>query len=568
MPLRLAGRACLVAAAALLVACQPPQTPPPKPPEEAPPKIEGDLGALKTQAAQQGGVVRIIARLATPAEPAAMAEVQSTAMAAMTAAGVVNVAALSEELPLVVAEVTPEQLDALAATGQVDAVMEDRLAFPSLRETIPIVQAREAWTLGSRGAGVAVAILDTGVDAAHPLLTPRVVAEACFSSNSAAAGARSLCASGATSQTGTGAGKPCTGAPGCDHGTHVAGIAAARSAQRNGVAPDADIIAVQVFSLFTNRPGGPQPCGPGATTCIASFTSDQIRGLDFVRRQAAGRKVAAANMSLGGGRFTAACDTDITKGVIDQLRAVGVSTVIASGNDGFSNAVSAPGCISTAVTVGATQDNDRLAAFSNRGPQVDMLAPGVNVVSAVPGGATASFSGTSMATPHVAGAITLVKALRPAATIDQIERVLAQTGRPVGGKPRMRIRDAVRALDALLAPPTPGVAAVASTPDAPATPPVVAAAMDTPPKALSAAIDALPAGAPARVMVKAHSAEPADLESVAAAARAAGATTAEPIPGQPVVVVEATPEQLRVLAADASVAGMQQDVPAKTQAKP
>jgi subtilisin family serine protease len=206
------------------------------------------------------------------------------------------------------------------------------------------------------------------------------------------------------------------------------------------MAPDAEIIAVQVFSTFRGA-----QCG-GLGACVASFTSDQIRALDFVLQQAGQRPVASVDMSLGGGRSTTACDNDLTKGVIDQLRAAGVATAIASGNDGFRDSVSFPGCISTAVTVGARSKQDEVASFSNCGPQVDLHAPGVGINSSIPNGRFAAFSGTSMATPHVAGAFAALRSLHPAASVDRIEQALKSTGLDVGGRARIRVFDAANAL--------------------------------------------------------------------------------------------------------------------------
>ncbi len=493
------------------------------------------LPALREKA-QAEGAVRVIVQIAAPpggAQPA-MGGMQRMASDAFRRAGVSYVEPLTPRLPYVVAEVTAEQLDALYPDPRFPAWSEDRIARATLAESGPLVQAPQLWAAGGRGAGQSVAILDTGVDAAHPFLAGRVVTEACFSTTSVANRSSSVCPNNQSEQTGAGAARPCNAA-GCEHGTHVAGIAAGRGTDFSGMAPDAEIIAVQVFSRFTGA-----ACG-GQSPCVASFTSDQIRALDFVLQQAATRSVASANMSLGGGRSTTACDTDLTKPVIDQLRAAGIATVIASGNDGFRDSVSFPGCISSAVTVGATSKSDEVASFSNCGPQVDLHAPGVNINSSA-NERFASFSGTSMATPHVAGAFAALRSLHTNATVDQIEAALKSSGRDVGGRPRILLLDASNALAA----------------NAPAEPAMANDGL----QGQIAALAAMPE-APARFIITVES--PQALARAETAARAAGASYVGRMGGQNMLAIEATPAQARALAASGAVTGIQPDRTARPQ---
>ncbi|CUS31339.1 S8 family peptidase [Candidatus Nitrospira nitrificans] len=410
--------------------------------------------------ATSAGMVRVIARLSKPAAPEGqpleregLASARRNLEQAMESVGAVNSEPI-EGLPYVVLEVDRRQLDSLLRSGMIEAIQEDRIDHTFLAQSVPLINVPNAWNVGARGAGQTVAILDTGVDSNHTFLAGRVVSEACFSSNSATQGASTVCPNGQTNQTGARAGAACVGIAGCDHGTHIAGIAAGRGNNFSGVAPDANIIAIQVFSRLVDTPGGAQNCRRmgRASPCVGSFISDQIRGLQEVLNLSNQFGIIAANMSIGGDRFESACDTDSRKAVIDRLRDHGIVTVISSGNDGFTNAVGAPGCISTAVTVGSTTKRDIVSDFSNSAPTVDLLAPGSSINSSVPGNNFAIFSGTSMAAPHVAGAFAVLASRAPGATIDQIQNALISTGVDVTdtrnnlSRPRINVGNALEAL--------------------------------------------------------------------------------------------------------------------------
>ena len=443
-----AGLGAALSGLALLVFCHSAMAQPAPPPAAAVAGLDtatiANFSVLRAQVARTDRKVRVIARLSQAAvgggamnQPAkVVAETDELRGARnrlatrMQAAG----ATAPSTIPgtaLVVLEVSASELDQLVATGEVAEVYEDVAVPPTLQDSGPLVRAPQARALGARGAGTTVAILDTGVQSNHPFLNGRVVEEACFSTTSAASASTSVCPGGASDSSATGSAAPCTVA-GCDHGTHVAGIAAGRAFGNIaffGMAPDAGIFPIQVFSRFSDAPGNTPCANVGAgSPCILSFTSDQIRGLQRVLDRRAAHNVVSINMSLGGGNFTAACDTDARKPVIDNLRAANVATIIASGNSGFTNAVGAPGCISTAVTVGSTDKNDTISSFSNSAAQVDLLAPGGSINSSVTGSAFGVKSGTSMATPHVTGAFAAIRSAVPNATSDQILAALQATG--------------------------------------------------------------------------------------------------------------------------------------------
>jgi subtilisin family serine protease len=251
--------------------------------------------------------------------------------------------------------------------------------------------------------------------------------EACFSNSYSED--TSLCPNGTSSQTGTGAAEATTSAcingldSLCTHGTHVAGIAAGKKTTDgippNGVAKESKIIAIQVFTRFSDN-------------SIAAYDSDILAGLEWLYlniNSFQGVKVAAANMSLGGGLYYSACEDNVLKSIIDDLKAAGVATIIASGNDAVTGAVSSPGCISTAITVGATTKSDAIAWYSNEHKtMVDLLAPGSSINSSIPPNTYAYYSGTSMATPHVTGAFAAIRSHLPNATVDDIESALKVSG--------------------------------------------------------------------------------------------------------------------------------------------
>jgi uncharacterized repeat protein (TIGR01451 family) len=316
-----------------------------------------------------------------------------------------------------------EALQALYADPSVITVHEDTAVPPALFQSVSKIRATEAHALLFKGQGQSIAILDTGVDKSHQKLAGKVVSEACYSTNNSAQQSSSLCPGGVPSSIAVGSGVNCpAGVTQCDHGTHVAGIASA-------IAPSATLIAIQVFSRYTDSATS-TPCADANRTspCTRSNVSDLIAAMNRVYALRTTYNIAAVNMSLGGGEFAATCDTDPRKTSIDLLRAAGIAAVIAAGNKDYTNAMSAPACISTAISVAATNDFDKVASFSNLSGITTVFAPGDNIYSAVPGTATQPKSGTSMSAPHVAGAIAVLKQINPAMSVNALVSLLATNG--------------------------------------------------------------------------------------------------------------------------------------------
>ena len=354
-----------------------------------------------------------------------------------------NVRREFQSLPYTVVEVDAAGLARLQrATGDVAQIAEDLLFAPTLARSIPQIEADVAHAQGFIGSGSVIAIVDTGVDSAHPFLAGRVIDEACFADREDPTDPGS-CPNGSNQQFGAGAGVPCAYSPNtCLHGTHVAGIAAG-SGDTPGVAPGANLFALQVFHRST-------ACSVSESfPCARAFTSDITAALEYVYTRRTVHNLASINMSLGGSTALTPCDASIPAmaAVINNLKAAGIATVIASGNGSNRTLISLPACIAAAIAVGAVDSDDGVASFSNVATGLDLFAPGVSIVSSVPGGGFATFSGTSMATPHVAGAWAVMRQANPLASVDQVLTSLADTGKPIfdgrtGGsvtKPRIRL---------------------------------------------------------------------------------------------------------------------------------
>ena len=347
-------------------------------------------------------------------------------------------------IPYVAMEIGRAGLEALAADPEVVTIEEDLALEPQLAGSTSLIGAPWAWSQGFGGSGQAIAILDTGVDKQHPFLSGKVVSEACYSG--AGGAALSFCPGGARESTAPGSGTSCS-ATGCGHGTEVAGIAAGRGRNVSGVAREADLIAIQVFSR----------CYPGSEDCTQTKDSDWIAGLERVLELSADFDIAAANMSFGGPRYEEDCDDDFpaAKAAMDNLRAAGIATVVASANDRSSRSIAFPACISSAVSVGATDGigdgttREGVSDFSNSSPQLDLLAPGRRINTSVPGGGFARSSGTSLAAPHVSGAWAVLKSKAPNAAVPELLSLLGRTGVSVTDSRNGLIRPRIQ-LDAAL----------------------------------------------------------------------------------------------------------------------
>ena len=308
---------------------------------------------------------------------------------------------------------------------------------PALAESAAQVHAEAAWNAGLTGAGQTIAVIDSGVDAAHPMLSGRVVDEACFTE--ALPGGGGSCPNGQTTQVGAGAAVPCA-STGCDHGTHVASIAAGRTnGGLRGIAPDASVLSVQVFTPASNGP--------------STNISEVLAAFEWVYEQRNRFAIAAINLSVASAvAEPTPCADDAVEQAVQRLRAVGIAVVAAAGNSGATSHLSYPACVPGVVSVSSVGATGAASSFANRAPALSLFGPGEFVVAATLGNATTTKSGTSQAAPHVAGALAAFRQARPTASVDDLVRHFDRTADTVVGAGGQRASAGMLRLDRALDP--------------------------------------------------------------------------------------------------------------------
>ncbi|MFE7246175.1 S8 family serine peptidase, partial [Streptomyces sp. NPDC057580] len=268
----------------------------------------------------------------------------------------------------------------------------------TLDQSTKQVHAPEAWAAGYDGKGTKVAVLDTGVDAEHPDLVNQVAAAKNFTDSK-------------TTNDYVG------------HGTHTAstvgGSGAASDGRKKGVAPGSSLLIGKVLN----------DAGYGLDSWI-------IAGMQW----AVDQKADVVSMSLGNPRI-GDCADPMAQATQELSKSKHTLFVVAAGNSGpGAETVSSPGCVPGVLTVGAVDRDDTTAQFSSRGPvavthtlKPEIAAPGVDISAAAAGGrgvyAYRTMSGTSMATPHVAGAAAVVRQAHPDWTAQQIKAALVSSAR-------------------------------------------------------------------------------------------------------------------------------------------
>lgn len=270
-------------------------------------------------------------------------------------------------------EITAEEYALLMEDNSIEGIYYDYPVYISLHQSVPIINADDVWNMQYNGKtitgkGQTVCVIDTGVDYTNPYLVGKVI------------GGRNVIYNNNNYMDYHG------------HGTHCAGIIASTHPIYTGVAPDAKIVAVKALD----------DDGYGSD-------ADVIDGINWCVTNRAAYNISVISMSLGGGLSTSYCDIyDVpTSNAINAAVAQNISVVIATGNEG-NYGVCYPACVQNAIRVAASTKDNLIASYSNRGGSFNdiLLAPGSFIYSTIPGG-IGQKSGTSMATPHIAGVIAL-----------------------------------------------------------------------------------------------------------------------------------------------------------------
>ncbi|MDP1729461.1 MAG: S8 family serine peptidase, partial [archaeon] len=283
-----------------------------------------------------------------------------------------------------------------------------------LQDSVPLINATLAWNLqvngfNLTGSGETVCIIDTGVNYTHLDLG------GCFGNNNVSSNCKII--GGWNTLADNNNTMDVQG-----HGTHVSGIVAANGTI-NGVAKNAKIIMMMAYN-----------------SSAAVFYDDDLKeAIDWCVSNSSVFNISVISMSLGGGSYSSSCDyQDDPLNLTDSIHsatAKNISVVVATGNDYSTTDIASPSCVSGVIPVGSTDKSDVISTFSNTNSLVKLLAPGENINSTCITGGYCLMSGTSMATPHVAGAILLInqylRQLGQVKTPADIEILLNNTGKRV-----------------------------------------------------------------------------------------------------------------------------------------
>jgi serine protease AprX len=335
----------------------------------------------------------------------------------------------------VLVTLTTSQVEAIAARGDVDSMTSDkRQLVLALDTSRPLIGADQVQAAGVTGRGVTVAIQDTGVDASHPALVGIVAAQ--------------------QDMTGTAVQRDDVG-----HGSHCAGIVASQDRTFRGIAPGANLLDIRLMDTT----GAAQP-----SWCVAAFTAAVTSGANVSSN--------SWGFSHANGAWVDADGTCVLCTAANNAVAAGVAVVVAGGNEdndscsSYDTHLRCPGLAQSVITVAASDDADHMADFSSVGPtpdarpKPDVTAPGVDIASCQATGTALgtvvapgfiNLSGTSMATPHVAGVAALILNRNAGQSPANVKSLIMSTAVNIGATPNEMGAGRVDALAAVNSTPSP-----------------------------------------------------------------------------------------------------------------
>jgi len=334
-----------------------------------------------------------------------------------------------ESLNALAGKINKEGLEILKNSNLVESVYSEKILQTTLQQSVPLINATRVWSTVTSsgnltGSGQTVCVVDSGIDYTHPALG------GCLGTNCKVKGGIDFINMDFDPTDDSG------------HGTHVAGIVAANSNTIKGVAPDAKLIAVKSCNATGSCPNTAMIAG--VNYCVSNMNN---LGTNII------------TISIGdGGQYTSSNCPTWMDFAINFATSLNIPMTIASGNEAHKSGISYPACSPNAISVGATYDAnvglrsssvctdsttfaDKVACFSNSGSNLDVMAPGTIITSTASSTGSrcgapnpqglGNCSGTSMATPHVAGTIALMKQLNPTISPAEIESKLKQNGKSV-----------------------------------------------------------------------------------------------------------------------------------------
>lgn len=322
-----------------------------------------------------------------------------------------------ETLPVLAMEMDKEGLEAAKGYSSTVQIWEDQELHPVLLDSMKMIGTPPPTLQRQGDLTQAVVVIDDGVKNDHTFLESHMVEEVCFSDN---------CPNGKNSMIGKGAARSLG-----THGTHVAGIVLGSSShvKIKGVNPNVGLIAINIF----NKSG-------------KASASNLLAALEFVQILARKKPglVSAVNMSLGATRKRGGICRNTNFDLISKnLTKLNIPVVVASGNNSkktMASPIGFPACIEGFISVGAVSKKMEVASFSNSGKVLDLLAPGVGIISSASGPQKhaactdikkfyyCALSGTSMASPHVSGALSLLKGMNPNRSVAELLQILKTSG--------------------------------------------------------------------------------------------------------------------------------------------